>query len=528
MMLAGTMVSFPAAALSHSDRGPIDRSHRERGYVERGHVEREAGRRGPASFADLVERVMPAVVNISVSRSAPARPGASPRNTLPPAPPLPPEGPLRDMFEELLRQSPQGQRGQVPGQGQSQPRPPMPASSVGSGFIIDASGIVVTNNHVIGDGGDIYVVLADGERLKATVLGRDPRIDLAVLKVESENDLPFVKLGDSRDTRIGDWVIAIGNPFGLGASVSAGIVSARGRNIASGPYDNFLQTDAAINRGNSGGPLFNEDGVVIGINTAIVSPSGGSVGIGFSIPSETASPVIAQLQEFGRTRRGWLGVRIQGIDDTMARALRLENAKGALVSGLDPEGPATGSGLRPGDVIVKFDGKDIDTSRDLPRAVADTPAGKTVTIEVFRRGVPLSFEIEIGLVQEDEAERVAEVATQDPVIDEEEVEITNERFPELGLVLRNIDEALRLEQGLSPETEGVFVEEVVPGSPAARLNIAAGMIVLEIDGVSVHSTEDVATLVDAANDVSGVVLALIATKDGRQIYVAIEREDGVD
>jgi serine protease Do len=261
---------------------------------------------------------------------------------------------------------------------------------LGSGFIIDASGLVITNNHVIGDANDITVILTDGTRLKAEVVGKDAKVDVAVLRVKPDKPLPFVKLGDSDKVRIGDPVMAIGNPFGLGGSVSTGILSGRNRNIESGPYDDYLQTDAAINKGNSGGPLFNMNGEVIGINTAILSPTGGSVGIGFAVPTAVASPVIDQLREFGETRRGWLGVRIQPVDEATAEALNLGRVRGALVAGVDEKGPASPAGLEVGDVIIQFDGKDIKESKDLPRLVAATPVNKDVTVTIMRKGIELN------------------------------------------------------------------------------------------------------------------------------------------
>ncbi|MGL4728914.1 MAG: trypsin-like peptidase domain-containing protein, partial [Bosea sp. (in: a-proteobacteria)] len=314
--------------------------------------------RGPTSLADLVESVNDAVVNIAaVSTSSNAG------RSLPNLPQFGPDTPFGDLFEEFFnrrgregQQGPQGQ--QAPGQqGQGQGDGPRQrrSQSAGSGFVIDASGIVITNNHVIGEANEITVIFNDGQRLKAEVIGKDAKVDLAVLRVKPEKPLKAVKFGDSDKTRVGDWVLAIGNPFGLGGSVSAGILSARNRNIEQGPYDNYLQTDAAINKGNSGGPLFNMSGEVIGINTAILSPSGGSVGIGFAVPSNLATITIDQLKEFGETRRGWLGVKIQQVDDATAEALSLGTARGALVAGIDDKGPAKPAGLEVGDVIVKFD-----------------------------------------------------------------------------------------------------------------------------------------------------------------------------
>ncbi len=309
----------------------------------------------PTGLADLVDSVAEAVVNISATQTVEEK-GAEAM------PDLPKGTPFDDMFEQFFKNH---------GFNNGAPHPHT-MSSLGSGFVIDPSGIVITNNHVIGDANDIVVIFTDGRKLKAKIIGKDPKVDVAVLKVESDKPLKTVKFGDSDKMRVGDGVMAVGNPFGLGETVTAGIVSARNRNIDSGPYDDFLQTDASINKGNSGGPLFNLQGEVIGINTAILSPSGGSIGIGFATPSASVMPVIDQLEKYHETRRGWLGVRIQPVDDAIAESLGLGSARGALVAGVDEHGPAKPAGLMAGDVIVKFDGKDVKESRDLPRMVADT------------------------------------------------------------------------------------------------------------------------------------------------------------
>ena len=316
----------------------------------------------PTNLADLVDQVADAVVNISATQTLEDKDVA---------PDLPKGTPFDEMYEEFFKN-----HGINP-----QPRARR-AQSLGSGFVVDPSGIVITNNHVVGDANDIVVIFTDGRKLKATVIGKDPKVDVAVLKVESDKPLKTVKFGDSDKMRVGDGVMAVGNPFGLGETVTAGIISARNRNIDSGPYDDFLQTDASINKGNSGGPLFNLQGEVIGINTAILSPSGGSIGIGFATPSATVAPVIDQLKEFHETRRGWLGVRIQPVDDTIADSLNLGTARGALIAGVDEKGPAKPAGLIAGDVIVRFDGKEVKESRDLPRLVASMPVGKQVEVVV--------------------------------------------------------------------------------------------------------------------------------------------------
>src|SRR5690348_6810378 len=317
-------------------------------------VQQALARPTPDSFADLAAKLLPAVVNISSSQAVQARggaPGAGPE-----MPMFPPGSPFEQFFKDFLNRNRPGQRGD------NQPTPPeRRMQSLGSGFIIDASGLVVTNNHVIDGADEITVTLQDNTALKAKVLGRDETGDIALLQVKPDKPLPALQFGDSDSERVGDWVLAIGNPFGLGGSVTAGIVSARGRDIHQGPYDDFIQTDASINRGNSGGPLFNMDGQVIGINTAIYSPSGGSIGIGFSIPSNMAKNVVAQLREYGHARRGWLGVRVQQVTPDIAESLNLphaEHPEGALVAGVNDGSPADKAGLKNGDVILKFNGED--------------------------------------------------------------------------------------------------------------------------------------------------------------------------
>ena len=345
--------------------------------------------RGPENIADVAEQVIDAVVNISTSQNVATR-------TTPP-PNLPNDPQLDELFRDFFNR--RGQGGDNNRQGGNQPRR---VNSLGSGFIIDPSGIVVTNNHVIADADEITVILNDGTRLKADLIGKDTKVDLALLRVKPEKPLKSVKFGDSDKLRLGEWVIAIGNPFSLGGTVTAGIVSARNRDINSGPYDNYIQTDASINRGNSGGPLFNLNGEVIGINTAIISPSGGSIGIGFSVPAKTAVAVIDQLKQFGETRRGWLGVRIQQVTDEIAESLSIHPAHGALVAGIDEKGPAKPAGIEPGDVIVKFDGADIKEMRDLPRIVADTPVDKEVPVVIIRKGKEETKTVKLGRLEDGE------------------------------------------------------------------------------------------------------------------------------
>src|ERR1700738_2875098 len=352
--------------------------------------------RGPDGIADVAEKVIDAVVNISTSQTVEAKGGgAEGRGAMPQ---LPPGSPFEEFFDDFFKNRRGGPGGNSKG-GELQPHK---TNSLGSGFIVDSSGIVVTNNHVIADADEINVILNDGTKIKAELVGVDKKTDLAVLKFKPVKPLVAVKFGDSAKLRIGEGVIAVCNPFSVGVRVTAGIVSARNRDIASGPYDNYIQTDAAINRGNSGGPLFNLDGDVVGVNTAIISPSGGSIGIGFAVPSKTVVAVIDQLRNFGETRRGWLGVRIQQVTDDIAESLNIKPARGALVAGIDEKGPAKPAGIEPGDVIVKFDGKDIKEMRDLPRIVADTPVGKDVDVTIVRKGKEESKTVKLGRLEDGE------------------------------------------------------------------------------------------------------------------------------
>ena len=342
----------------------------------------------------------------------------------------------------------------------------------------------MTNNHVIAEADEISIRLSDGTMLKAVLVGRDAKTDLALLKVEPKGKLPALKWGDAEKSRVGDWVLAIGNPFGLGGSVTAGIISARGRDINSGPYDDFFQTDAAINRGNSGGPLFNMKGEVICINTAIYSPTGGSVGIGFAIPSTIANRVIKQLAEFGRTRRGWLGVRIQGVTDEIADGLGLEKAVGALVAGIIPDGPAVKAGIEPGDVILRFDDQEVDEMRALPRIVANTVIGKTVKVEVWRKGKSVTLDVAIAEMEES-TEKVA--MTEEPAKPEavRDVEL-------LGMRLTALTPEARETFKVDEEAKGVLVLEVAGDSSAAKNGIQPGDLLVEVQQNPVATPGDVA------------------------------------
>ena len=466
--------------------------------------------RGPDSIADVAEKVIDAVVNISTSQSAEARPGAgggggnAPQAT----PQLPPGSPFEEFFEEFFKNR-RGQEG-----GPAPNRTPRRVNSLGSGFVIDPSGIVITNNHVIAEADDITVIFNNGTRLKAEVIGRDQKTDLAVLKVKSDTPLKSVKFADSEKVRLGEWVIAIGNPFSLGGTVTAGIVSARNRDINSGPYDNYIQTDASINRGNSGGPLFNLDGDVIGINTAIISPSGGSIGIGFAVPSKTAVAVIDQLREHKEVRRGWLGVKIQQVTDEIAESLNIKPARGALVAGIDDKGPAKPAGIEAGDVIIKFDGKDVKEMRDLPRIVADTAVGKDVEVLIVRKGKEEKKTVKLGRL-EDEKPTPASLKSPPP----EEKSVVQKS---LGLQLAGVTPELRTRYKIKDSVKGVVITGVDAASVAADKRLVAGSVIVAIEQEQVGSPADVQARVDALKKAGKkTALLLVATAEGDMLFVAL-------
>jgi serine protease Do len=455
---------------------------------------------GPDVIADVAEKVIDAVVNISTSQKVEAR------NT--PMPQLPNDPQLDELFRDFFNRRGQGDQ-------QNRDRAPRRVNSLGSGFIIDASGIVVTNNHVIAEADEVTVILNDGSRLKAEIIGKDQKTDIALLRVKPDKPLKAVKFGDSEKLRLGEWVIAIGNPFSLGGTVTAGIVSARNRDINSGPYDNYIQTDAAINRGNSGGPLFNLDGDGIGINTAIISPSGGSIGIGFSVPSKTALPVIEQLKQFGETRRGWLGVRIQQVTDEIAESLNIKPPRGALVAGVDDKGPAKPAGIEPGDVIVKFDGKDIKEMRDLPRAVADTAVGKQTPVIIIRKGKEETKSVTLGRLED--GEKLAAVDPKnDAVPDKTVVKKT------LGIELANMSDDLRKKYKIKDTVKGVVITGVDASSPAADKRLSPGDVIVEIAQEAVASADDFQAKIDKLKkDGRKSALLLVAGADGELRFIAL-------
>ncbi|MFP6712372.1 MAG: DegQ family serine endoprotease [Rhodospirillales bacterium] len=455
-----------------------------------------SARSAPESFADLAAKLLPAVVNISTT--AISKRGSS---KAPELPQFPPGSPFEDFRDFLDRNRPQQQR---------------KSTSIGSGFIIDKKGIVITNNHVIQDADEITVILQNNETLKAEVIGRDPKTDIAVLRIKPKNDLPSVKLGDSDKIRVGDWVVAIGNPFCKGGSVTAGIVSARGRNINSGPYDDFIQTDASINKGNSGGPLFNMDGEVIGINTAIISPSGGSIGIGFSIPSRIANNIINQLVKYGKTRRGWLGVRIQIVTEEIAESLGLKKAEGALVASVTENSPAAKGNIKAGDVILKFNNQPVKEMRNLPKIVAETDIDKKVDVEVWRDGKKETTQVSVGELDEEQVANVSRKNLGEEGGKEEELKIAS-----LGISVGRVTAGIRKRYNLKKQAKGVVVVGVEKEGAAAEKGIKAGDVIVEVSQNEVKSPKEVKKWIDEAKS-SGrkSVLLLIEGQAGLR-FVAL-------
>ena len=484
--------------------------------------------RGPDGIADVAEKVISAVVNISTSQTVDARGGGGEgapnrnnrqsennkpggdNNERGATPQLPPGSPFEEFFDDFFKNRRPGDKGG----GNQQARK---VNSLGSGFIIDSAGIVVTNNHVIADADEVNVILNDGTKLRAEIMGRDKKTDLAVLKVKPEKPLPSVKFGDSDMLRLGEWVIAIGNPFSLGGTVTAGIVSARNRDINSGPYDNYIQTDAAINRGNSGGPLFNLNGDVIGVNTAIISPTGGSIGIGFAVPSKTVVAVVDQLRQFGETRRGWLGVRIQQVTDEIAESLNIKPARGALIAGVDDKGPAKPAGIEPGDVVVKFDGKDIKEMKDLPRAVADTAVGKSVDVVVIRKGKEDTKKVTLGRLED--GEKAIQAAAKTTAPEPSEKLVTQKA---LGLDLAGLSKDLRTKYKIKDSVKGVVITGVDGGSDAQEKRLNAGDVIVEIAQEAVTNAADVKKRIDQLKkDGKKSVLLLVSNGEGEVRFVAL-------
>jgi serine protease Do len=464
--------------------------------------------RGPDGIADVAEKVIDAVVNISTSQTVEAKGGPGGGGGA--MPQLPPGSPFEEFFDDFFKNRRGGPGG--PKSGDLQPHK---TNSLGSGFIVDTSGIVVTNNHVIADADEINVIMNDGTKIKADLVGVDKKTDLAVLKFKPPKPLTAVQFGDSDKLRLGEWVIAIGNPFSLGGTVTAGIVSARNRDIASGPYDNYIQTDAAINRVNSGGPLFNLDGEVIGVNTLIISPTGGSIGIGFAVPSKTVAGVVEQLRQFGELRRGWLGVRIKQVTDEIAESLNIKPARGALIAGVDDKGPAKPAGIEPGDVVVKFDGKEVKEPKDLSRVVADTAVGKEVDVVVIRKGQEETKKVTLGRLDDGDKAVQASNKTPEPV----EKPVTQKA---LGLDLATLSKDLRSRYKIKDSVKGVIITSVDGASDAADKRLSAGEVIVEVAQEAVSNAADVKKRIDQLKkDGKKSILLLVSNADGELRFVAL-------
>jgi serine protease Do len=435
----------------------------------------------PGSFSQLAKNASPSVVNISTVKVVKGG-GQIPS-------PFGPDDPFREFFERFFG---------------DQPPRNFKQRSLGTGFIIDKEGFILTNNHVVEGTDEITVTLADKREFVAKIIGRDPKTDLALIRIESDQVLPALPLGDSDKLEVGDWVMAIGNPYGLGHTVTAGIVSAKYRQIGAGTYDNFIQTDASINPGNSGGPLLDTTGKVIGVNTAIFSQSGGSIGIGFAIPINMAKDLLPQLKK-GKVVRGWLGVVIQQVTSELKDKLKLSTEKGALVADVVEGGPADRAGIERGDVIVTFDGKDISKSDDLPYIVASTPIGKTVTVEVIRKGQRKSIQVEIGELEEEEKPQVA-----------------SEARPNLGLTVREITPELARNFGLS-ETSGVVIVQVQANTPAQEAGLAPGDLILEIDQVEVKDLEQFNKMIEGYK--AGDTILFLVKRRGSTLFLTLTVEE---
>ena len=445
------------------------------------------------SFADLVDEISPAVVNITTTKEIESSGSLLPE--------IPKGSPLEDLFRNLPNQnglngSPKRRR----------------TSALGSGFIISETGLVVTNNHVIEQADEILIELFSGEELKATLVGTDPKTDIALLKVEYDKPLSFVKFGNSDLARVGDWVMAVGNPLGQGFSVSAGIISARNRSLR-GSYDDFIQTDAAINRGNSGGPLFNMEGEVLGVNTAIISPNGGSIGIGFSMASNVVSKVVYQLEKYGETRRGWLGVSIQDVSDDIAVAKDLESTDGALVTNT-PDGPAKNAGVKVADVIISFDNQLIKNTRALVKIVGATEVGKIVKITVMRNGEKKVLEVTVGHREQVEASLANDSSMKQNLDEPLETEVS-------GMVVSSLTKEWKDALKLEPETTGVVVISVEVDSAASEKGIVAGDLIIEANQEKVSDMKQFNDSLNITKNSGKSSILLLIRRNGNQRFLAL-------
>ncbi len=466
-----------------------------------------AQRGAPDSFAPLAEKTLPSVVNISTSQTIQNKQGG--RGAVP-MPDFPPGSPMEEFFRDFLERQQQGQGA------------PRKAQSLGSGFIIDASGYIVTNNHVIEGADEITVIFQDADQteLKAKLIGTDKETDLALLKVETKQKLTALKWGDSDVLKVGDWVVAIGNPFGLGGTVTAGIVSARARDIGAGRFDDFIQTDAAINQGNSGGPLVNLAGDVVGINSAIYSRTGGSVGIGFAIPSSMARTVIEEIRKAGKVRRGWLGVQIQSVTPEIAESMGLAHHKGALVGTVTEGSPAAAAGLKPGDVILTFDGKEVANNRTLPRMVAGTPVGTKVNVGISRKGTPVNVTVALAEFPEEPAAAEEE----QPEEQQSGTSGAQQQVDALGLTVSAITAELRKQFELAEGTKGVVITKVNPNAPAQSRQLRPGDVVLEVSQQPVTTPADVQDRVGKAKTAGQKAVLLLVERRGEQTFLALSLE----
>ncbi len=463
-------------------------------------------RSAPESFADLAEQVVPAVVTVKiVQKAAPRSSTFEGERQMP----FPPGSPYRDFFERFFdRDEFQGQRPRMP---------QAPTTGVGSGFILDTDGTIVTNNHVVAGAKEIEVTLKDGQAFEAELIGRDEKTDLAILKIESEDPLPSVDFGDSDKVRVGDWVMAVGNPFGLGGTVTAGIVSARGRDLAGGTLIDFLQIDAAINRGNSGGPAFNSNGEVVGINTAIFSPNGGNVGIGFAIPSNLAKQVVAQLREHGTVERGWLGVRIQPVTPEMAEALSLDEPRGALVASIEEDSPAAEAGLEAGDVILGWDGRDVERFKDLSRLVAATRAGDEVKVEVWRKEKARTLSVTTGKMPS--TQRMA-------ALDKPSKKASgSEELPGTGLTVADLTPDLRERFGIDEELTGVLITGVEDFSAAAEQGLRPGDVIASVSMEPVATAQETAERLQELRKAEKEFAMIMVTRQGTETFFALRLAD---
>ena len=454
----------------------------------------------PQSFADLAEKLTPTVVNISSTQKA------TEQQQIPELPQFPPGSPFEDFFEDFLQKR------------DGLNIPTIPPASLGSGFIIDSeNGYIITNNHVIREAEEVRVTFHDDTTLPAEVIGIDDKTDIAVLKVDTKKKLHAATFGDSDEMRVGDWVVAIGNPFGLGGTVTAGIVSARQRDINAGPYDDFIQTDASINRGNSGGPMFNVKGEIIGINTAIFSPSGGSVGIGFAIPSALAKPVIDQIIEYGRTRRGWLGVRIQTVTEEIAESLGLDQAEGALIASVNQEGPAKDAGLKAGDVILTFNGQRVYEMKELPRIVAETKIGTKTEVEFWRDGSKHTVDVKVGELEKAEEDGLLETSdlSESGTISEESIE-------DFGFAVSSLNDILRAQFNVPDNVSGVLITDVSNNSKAAIEGMLPGDVIGEIQHTPVKTPADVKGRLSQAKEENPTKpVMFLLNREGNVRFVAL-------